>query len=69
MLIIKQCVHGTTVMNGDERYYYMAKGVRIQRQATPQQLEFVKFLRQLADKNKFRLIYEIDDIMFREDIP
>ena len=65
----KACVHGTTVMNGDERYYYMAKGVRIQRQATPQQLEFVKYLRKLADKNNFRLIYEIDDIMFREDIP
>ena len=65
----KAVVHGTTVMNGDERYYVQAKGVRIQRQATPQQLEFVKFLRQLANKNNFRLIYEIDDICFAEDIP
>ena len=65
----KACVHGTTVMNLDERYYIQAKGVRIQRQATPQQLQFVKFLRQLADKNNFRLIYEIDDICFSEDIP
>lgn len=65
----KAVVHGTTVMNVDPRYYVQAKGVRIQRQATPQQLEFVKFLRQLANKNNFRLIYEIDDICFAEDIP
>ena len=65
----KAVVHGTTVMNLDERYYVNAKGVRIQRQATPQQLQFVKYLRQLADKHNFRLIYEIDDICFAEDIP
>lgn len=65
----KAVVHGTTVMNIDERYYINVKGIRIQRQATPQQLEFVKFLRQVADKHKARLIYEIDDICFKEDIP
>lgn len=65
----KAVVHGTTVMNGDQRYYNNVKGVRIQRQATPQQLEFVRFLRQVADKNGMRLIYEIDDICFSEDIP
>ena len=65
----KAVVHGTTVMNVDERYYVQTKGVRIQRQATPQQLQFVKWLRQVADKNNFRLIYEIDDICFHEDIP
>tara|TARA_A100000171_G_C2127335_1_gene144377 strand:+ start:932 stop:2140 length:1209 start_codon:yes stop_codon:yes gene_type:complete len=65
----KAVVHGTTVMNIDPRYYIQAKSVRIQRQATPQQLEFVKWLRKLADKNNFRLIYEIDDICFAEDIP
>ena len=65
----KAVVHGTTVMNVDERYYIQTKGVRIQRQATPAQLEFVKWLRKVADKHKFRLIYEIDDICFAEDIP
>ena len=65
----KAVVHGTTVMNVDPRYYTQTKAVRIQRQATPQQLEFVKFLRKLADANNFRLIYEIDDICFHEDIP
>ena len=71
---MKAVVHGTTVMNADPRYYIQAKGVRIQRQATPQQLEFVKFLRDLSNKpespcNGMRLIYEIDDICFKEDIP
>jgi hypothetical protein len=65
----KAVVHGTTVMNGDGRQYAHTKGVRIQRQATPQQLDFVKFLRKLADQQNFRLIYEIDDICFAEDIP
>ena len=36
----KAVVHGTTVMNGDARQYTGVKGVRIQRQATPQQLNF-----------------------------
>ena len=65
----KAVVHGTTVMNGDGKQYAHVKGVRIQRQATPQQLDFVKFLRKLADQLNFRLIYEIDDICFSEDIP
>jgi O-antigen biosynthesis protein len=65
----KAVVHGTTVMNGDARQYIGLKGVRIQRQATPQQLDFIKFLRKVADERDFRLIYEIDDICFSEDIP
>ncbi len=65
----KAVVHGSTVMNGDGNQYVNVKGVRIQRQATPQQKEFVKFLRGLADAKNFRLLYEIDDICFAEDIP
>lgn len=59
----------TTVMNLDPRYYTMVKTVRIQRQATKQQLEFVKFLREVSKQNGMRIIYEIDDICFKEDIP
>jgi len=65
----KMVVAGTTVMCHDPAFYTQSKAVRIQRQASPHQLEFVKYLRQLADKNDFKLIYEIDDIMFKEDIP
>lgn len=65
----KHIVHGSTVMNLDERYFAGIKSVRIQRQATPHQKEFVRYLRQLASKHSFRIIYEIDDIIFSEDIP
>jgi glycosyltransferase involved in cell wall biosynthesis len=66
---MKAVVHGTTVMNLDPRYYGMVKSVRIQRQATKQQLEFVKHLKEISKHNGMRLIYEIDDICFEEDIP
>ena len=65
----KAVVHGTTVMNLDPRYYIMTKSVRIQRQATKQQLNFVEFLKNVSKENGMRLIYEIDDICFKEDIP
>jgi glycosyltransferase involved in cell wall biosynthesis len=65
----KAVVHGTTVMNLDPRYYTMVKSVRIQRQATRQQLEFVRFLRDVSKQNGMKIIYEIDDICFKEDIP
>jgi glycosyltransferase involved in cell wall biosynthesis len=65
----KTIVHGSTVMNFDERYFANIKSVRIQRQATEHQREFVKFLRSMADKHSFKIIYEIDDIIFSEDIP
>ena len=65
----KAIVHGSTVMVSDEKYYTNVKCVRIQRQATPDQLEFVKFLKKLGDKMGFSVVYEIDDIVFYEDIP
>jgi len=65
----KCIVHGSSCMILDERYYAGVEAVRIQRQATQQQLEFIKHLRALADTNNFQLMYEIDDICFREDIP
>ena len=65
----KAIVHGSTVMVTDEKYYTGVKTVRIQRQATPAQLKFVKYLKQLSDKLAFNLVYEIDDIVFYEDIP
>jgi len=66
---MKAVCHGTTVMNLDPRYYIMAKGVRIQRQATKQQLEFVKFLMEIKKQTGMKVMYEIDDLCFKEDIP
>ena len=66
----KAVVHGTTLMVLDERYYLKTQTVRIQRQATEQQLKFVRILRDhIAPKYGFKIVYEIDDIVFHEDIP
>jgi len=62
-------VHGSTVMCLDPRYYVHTKVVRIQRQATEHQLQFVKFLKEVQQQIGFRLVYEIDDLVFHEDIP
>jgi len=59
----------TTIMNNSEAFYAPLKAVRIQRQATAPQLEFVKYMKQLQARYGFRLIYEIDDVVFHEDIP
>ncbi len=65
----KAVINSLTTMVLDPRFYQGIKAVRLQRQATPQQLEFVKFLRHLSNEYKFKLIYEIDDIIFKNDIP
>jgi glycosyltransferase involved in cell wall biosynthesis len=65
----KAIIMESTTMVLDPRYYQHIKAVKIQRQATPVQLQFVKFLKELSKQNDFKLIYEIDDIVFREDIP
>lgn len=65
----KAVVHGTTMMVLDERYYVDTLSVRVQRQATDHQLKFIQLLREFANKHNFKIIYEIDDIVFHEDIP
>jgi glycosyltransferase involved in cell wall biosynthesis len=65
----KSVILESTTMVLDPRYYQNIKAVKLQRQATPQQREFVKYLKELSIQNNFKLIYEIDDIVFREDIP
>lgn len=65
----KAILHGSTVMVTDEKYYTNVKCVRIQRQATPGQLKFYQYLKKLSEKLKFSLVYEIDDVVFYEDIP
>lgn len=65
----KGVIHETTMMVLDERYYANTRTVRIQRQATDYQREFVKFLKQIQPKYNFKIVYEIDDVVFAEDIP
>jgi hypothetical protein len=65
----KAIINGLTTMVLDGRFYHGLKAVRLQRQATPVQLQFVNFLKAGSNQLKFKLIYEIDDIIFKDDIP
>lgn len=58
-----------TTMVLDPRFYQGVKAVKVQRQATPIQRDFIKLLKEVGKQAGFKLIYEIDDIVFREDIP
>lgn len=62
-------ISGLTTMVLDPRFYNGLKSVRLQRQATPMQLQFVNFLKEGSTQMKFKIIYEIDDIIFKDDIP
>ena len=64
------CVsQSNTCMILDPRWYTGVKAVKIQRQATDSQKQFVQFLKQIQQEHGFKLIYEVDDVVFREDIP
>lgn len=65
----KGIINGLTTMVGDPNFYRTMKSVRLQRQATSAQMGFVNFLVGLKKTMNIRLIYEIDDIIFKEDIP
>jgi hypothetical protein len=53
----------------DPSFYRNVNVVRFQRQVSNTQLELFKKIRTICDKTGTRMIYEIDDIPFYEDIP
>ena len=59
----------TTAMVADPRWYTGVKAVKLQRQASSSQLEFVKYLKKVQQEHDFKLIYEVDDVVFKEVIP
>lgn len=61
----------TTIMKMvvDKNWYRDIKTIKLQRQASTQQLEFVKWLKSIQPEMGFKMIYEIDDVPFREEIP
>jgi glycosyltransferase involved in cell wall biosynthesis len=63
------CSSSLTAMVFDPRWYRGVKAVKLQRQASDDQREFVKYLKEVQKEHKFRLIYEVDDVVFKEDIP
>lgn len=63
----RQCViHSSTVMITDQKHYHDVSCIRVQRQASPTQKQFLNYLK---ENTQARLVYEIDDICFSEDIP
>ena len=65
----KVIVTSSTQMIKDKSYYEPLCAVRLQRQAHPGQLQFFESLKKLSQELNFKIIYEIDDIILREDIP
>ena len=69
----KAVVIESTAMVLDPRFYSTVEAIKFQRQATIFQKDFVKAIQQLiksAPKHSVKkLIYEVDDVVFAEDIP
>jgi glycosyltransferase involved in cell wall biosynthesis len=65
----KAIVTSLTQMILDQNFYNTIKAIKFQRQATDSQKMFISALMDTRKKTGIRLIYEIDDIVFREDIP
>ena len=59
----------TTAMVTQPQWYTGVKAVKLQRQASSSQKEFVKFLKEVKKQHDFKIIYEVDDVVFREVIP
>lgn len=58
-----------TCMVPDAEYYRGVKAVRVQRQASTQQKGFIEHLKRVQQIHNFKLIYEVDDVVFHECIP
>lgn len=61
--------HSITAMVTDPRFYKSVKVVKLQRQASSIQKRFVEFLKKIQPDYGFKLMYEVDDVVFREEIP
>jgi glycosyltransferase involved in cell wall biosynthesis len=65
----KAIINELSSMVVDPRFYTGISSVTLQRQATDVQKAFLFFLKQGARELGFKINYEIDDIVFMEDIP
>jgi len=66
----KMIISSLTTMAIDPKFYLSGFcAIKLQRQATPVQKEFVKFLKHMGGQLNSKIIYEVDDIVFHEDIP
>jgi len=53
----------------EDSFYRGLSTVRVQRQVTPQQLDFMKVVKDKSSRLNFKLLYDIDDIFIIDDIP
>lgn len=53
----------------EDSWYADVDAIKLQRQVSTKQLKFVEYLKSIQAEMDFKLIYEVDDIMLREDIP
>lgn len=58
-----------TKMVFDKNFYQGFKTITLQRQASDEQKQFMQFLKSIQPEMGFKLIYEVDDVVFREEIP
>lgn len=58
-----------TKMIADPNWYRDVSVVKLQRQASSEQKEFVVWLKNLSKQMGFKMIYEVDDVVFYEEIP
>lgn len=65
----KAVVVESTAMILDPKFYNTIEVVKFQRQATPYQKEFIKNIKDISRQKPLKLIYEVDDVVFAEDIP
>jgi len=59
----------TTAMVTTPSWYQNVKAVKVQRQASTSQKEFIKFLKEVQKQYDFKIMYEVDDVVFSECIP
>jgi hypothetical protein len=58
-----------TKMIFDKSFYYGFRTITLQRQASNEQKQFIQYLKSIQPEMGFKLIYEVDDVVFREEIP
>jgi hypothetical protein len=58
-----------TKMVTEKGFFHNIKCISLQRQAAPHQKQFMEYLKSIQPEFGFKLIYEVDDVVFREEIP
>lgn len=66
----KMCINSLTAMVYDPRFYNgVWDSIKLQRQATKLQLDFVEFLTKIRAHTQTKIIYEVDDVCLDQYIP